>query len=111
MKPYIDYKGDKLYLPQEVAADKFEMNVLELKGNPIFLLCPRVRTRYMQATGALMERDGSELKFILAGEKLTQASFPVGRYETIQLRIDHKAANATPVSMPSSPKKDEKGDK
>ena len=74
MKPYITHNGKKIFLPQEVNANKFEMNVLEHGGKTIFLLCPKVNKRYIQASGAAMIQEGNEMKFTYKGRKLAQAS-------------------------------------
>ncbi|HTL80213.1 MAG TPA: hypothetical protein VL651_00840, partial [Bacteroidia bacterium] len=101
MKPYIEHNGSKFFLPQEVNAEKFEMNVMEHGGKTHFLLCPKVKTRYVQASGGVMVVEGKEMKFTYKGRKLAQGSFPVGAYETLPIQIDYKAASATPVSMAS----------
>lgn len=103
MKPFIEHNGSKFYLPQEVNAQKFEMNVMEHGGKTHFLLCPKVKTRYVQASGGVMIKDGNEMKFTYKGRNIAQASFPLGAYETLEINIDYKAASSTPVSMESQP--------
>lgn|SRR5574337_47089 len=93
MKPYIEYNGDKLYLAQEVDANKFEVAVYAGGKEPFFMLCPQVPTRYIQATGAALLREGNELKFTWAKNKLQRVTYPLGAIEFIPVKIDWSAGN------------------
>ena len=93
MKPFIEHNGAKFYLPQEVKPHQFEMNVMERAGKTLFLLCPILKTRYVQATGGIMIKDGKDLKFTYSGRNIAQGTFPLGSYQTLPINIDHKAAS------------------
>jgi hypothetical protein len=98
MKPYIELRGDQLYLPQTVDANKFEVCVMTSGSDNFFLLCRKVATRYRQVTGVLMERKGNELIFHNAGGVYVQRTFPLNKSEMHKISIDWKASSG-PISI------------
>jgi hypothetical protein len=98
MKPYIELKGEKIYLPQSVDPHKFEVCMMEFGNNNFYLLCRKVGTRYSQATGGVMEHVGNELIFHKAGAVYAQRTFPLNRSEFVKINIDWKAASASHVN-------------
>jgi hypothetical protein len=91
MKPYIEYKGEKLYLAQEVDPNRFEVAVNAVGGDPVFVLCPKLRTRYVQATGILLFREENELVFTWIKKELERITYPLGALEFIPIKIDWSA--------------------
>jgi hypothetical protein len=93
MKPYVEIRGEKLYLPQEVDAHRFEVCSKEVNGGMLYLLCPKVPTRYVQATGAILERNGNEMQLQWSGGRLAKSTITLEGMETLAIRIDWQAAN------------------
>ena len=98
MKPYIESDGDRLYLPQTVDPHKYELCVMNAGGNIFYLLCRKVATRYIQATGVLMERVANEIIFHNAGGVHVQRTFPLNNSEMHKIQIDWQA-NSGPISI------------
>jgi hypothetical protein len=89
MKPYIEIDGARLYLPQEVDPHRFEVCLYTPGDRSLyFLLCPIVKTRYRQATGAILERTGNELRLPTAGGNLVRRTVPLEGAEFLKLHID-----------------------
>ncbi|CAN5174165.1 hypothetical protein BH09BAC5_BH09BAC5_11510 [soil metagenome] len=94
MKPFITLGKEKAYLPQSVDANKFE--ICEMSN--YFLLCRKVGTRYTQATGVLLERDGNELKFHKSGSYYLQRTFPLDKSSFHKIEIDWQASSG-PITI------------
>ena len=102
MKPFIEINGDKVYLPQSVDPHKYEVCLMEFGNDYFYLLCRKVEKRYIQATGAVMERVENELKFHKIGDFYVQRTFPLNRIEIAKINIDWQATStSTPASVSS----------
>ena len=102
MKSYVEIDGEKLYLPQEVDPHRFEVCVQRFDGEqPFYLLCPITKTRYRQATGALLERFGKELQ-LHTGSVITR-TFPLIGLETYKLSIDWSVGAQPSFTAKESP--------
>lgn len=100
MKPYVELNGDRLYLPS-IVDTRFEVCIHSLNSSEYhFLLCPIVKHRYVQATGAVLERDGQELKFAVQNGLLVMRTFPLDGLES--LRIYTEKTIAPPQEEPAS---------
>lgn len=97
MKPYIETNGKKQYLPQNVDPHRFEVGVLERNGKTHFLLCPKVKTRYRQATGVHIETDGNEFVIPVVSGKIVKRTFPLEGLSFIPIQIDWQAG--APVTI------------
>ncbi|HET6992107.1 MAG TPA: hypothetical protein VFJ43_12315 [Bacteroidia bacterium] len=98
MKPYIEVKGNKIYLPQSVDPHKYEVCMMEFGNDNFYLLCRKVSKRYLQATGVVMEHVGNELIFHKAGSVYVQRTFPLNRAEFAKINIDWQATSQSSVS-------------
>lgn len=74
MKPYAEINSKKVYLPQEVDPHRFEVCSVERNGTTQYLLCPKVKTRYVQATGLVMTIEGNEFAFAGSHNKLARGT-------------------------------------
>ena len=95
MRPYIEFNGEKLNLPQSVDPYKFEVCTRSNKGINYFILCRKVSTRYRQATGVVLERKGKELDFHISQHSYKQTTFPLEGSELIKIQIDWNAGSTT----------------
>lgn len=93
MKPYIEIKGKKVYLPQQVDPHRFEVCALQFKGTIHYLLCPKLKNRYRQATGIHIEQNGNEFAIPMVNGKVVKRTFPLEGMETIAIQIDWSAGN------------------
>ena len=97
MKPYIEIDGNKVYLPQTVDPHKFEVCSREFEGRRYYLLCRKVSQRYVQATGVVLEHNGNELNFHLAGKVYVQRTFPLSEIKTHKINIDYSAGGSISI--------------
>lgn len=98
MKPYIEIEGARVYLPQTVDPHNFEVCVMSNGHTNFYLLCRKVATRYSQATGVVMERNGNELGFHKAGAVYVQRTFPLHKSAMHKIQIDWQASSG-PISI------------
>ena len=96
MKPYIEFNGEKIYLPQRVDPYKFEVCSRSNGAQTFFLLCRKVGKRYRQATGVVLKHNGTELDFYFDGSYV-QKTFPLEGSEFSEIRIDWNVGG--PVSI------------
>jgi hypothetical protein len=97
MKPFASINGKKYYLPQEVNVHRFELAVLTRNGQAHYLLCPKVKTRYRQATGAHLELEGNSFTIPVVAGKIVRRTFPLEGLEFISLEADWQAGG--PISI------------
>lgn len=98
MRPYIDFNGERLYLPQRVDAHNFEVCSRNHGNNTFFLLCKKVSQRYRQVTGVVLERKKNDLDFHLAGSRYVQRTFPLDGSELNKINIDWSASSG-PITI------------
>lgn len=84
MKPYVEIQDRRIYLPQEVDLHRFE--VCSLSGN--YILCPKVKTRYRQATGIHIEIQGNDFTIPLVSGKVVRRTFPLEGATFHEIRPD-----------------------
>ena len=107
MRPYIEMNGKRYHLQKEVDPHRFEVGVLEVNGSPEFLLCPKVKQRFRQATGAALVIDGHQLNLVLNPDgKIIQRTFPLKGLEIFSIQIDWNASSTSVGSLPPSGQKD-----
>lgn len=94
MKPYIEINNKKIHLPQQVDPHRFEICSIHAKGADQYLLCPKVKTRYRQATGVHIELSGNEFTIPVVSGKIVKRTFPLEGLETIAIKIDWSAGAA-----------------
>jgi hypothetical protein len=97
MKPYVTIDNKKMFLPQEADVHRFEFGVGEYKGNEVYMLCPRLKTRYRLATGMRLERKGTEFVFQMSGSSMIQITVSLHNFRVWPLQIDWTAGN--PISI------------
>ena|SRR5665213_2107741 len=88
MKPYIEFNGEKIHLPQEVDPHKYEVCSRNFEGKNYFILCRKVSKRYRQATGVVLEHNGKEMIFHLSGNSYVQHTFPLEQMQIHKINID-----------------------
>jgi len=99
MKPYIELSGTKIYLPQAIDPHKYEVCTMKSGSKTYFLLCKKLRKRYIQATGVLMELVDTNLDFHKIGDFYVQRTFPLKGLVIKKIDIDWQA---TSTSTPSA---------
>lgn len=93
MKPFIEISNKKYHLPQQVDPHRFEVCTIGGKGSEQYLLCPKVKTRYRQATGIHIEISGTEFIIPFSNGKVVRRTFPLEGMETIAIQIDWSAGS------------------
>lgn len=97
MRPFITISNQKIYLPQQVDPHRFEVCTLESKGVVNYLLCPKLKVRYRQATGIHIEKSGNEFLIPMVNGKIVKRTFPLDGMQTIAIQIDWSAGG--PLSI------------
>ncbi|HLG04117.1 MAG TPA: hypothetical protein VI731_11015 [Bacteroidia bacterium] len=104
MKSYIQHKGEKLFLPKQVDPNKWEVGVTSSGGEVVYMLCPKVSARYVQATGLFLFREiENELVFTWINKKdLERVTFPLHTVEFCKIQVDYNAGGPVVIPSPES---------
>ena len=99
MKPFIEFNGEKVYLPQSVDPYKFEVCSRNFEGENYFILCRKVSKRYHQATGVVLKHNVRELDFYLDGNSYVQHTFPLEQMQIHKIIIDWNAGGSVSIKQ------------
>jgi len=98
--PYIEIDGKRYHLQQEVDPHRFEVGAYANKGVTEYFLCPKVKTRYRQATGLMLVKEGDNMNIQVRGGNIVRMTVPLSYIEFIPIQIDWSASSTNSVPAP-----------